>query len=55
MFGGIEPLREFTRLMPDLVPGVSSWRKFRSVEGSDQVLQNSHAVESAVQNATYEN
>ena len=54
MFGGIEPLREFTRLLPDLVPGVSSWRKFRSVEGRDQIL-SSQAVQSAVRKATLEN
>jgi O-antigen/teichoic acid export membrane protein len=54
LFGGIEPLRQFARLIPDLVPGLSSRRKSRSVEGSNQIL-HSHVVESAAQKATYKN
>ena len=54
LFGGIEPLRQFARLIPDLVPGLSSRRKSRSVEGSHQIL-HSHVVESAAQKATYKN
>ena len=54
LFGGLRPLRQIVRLMPDLFPGVSSCRRSRSVEGSEQILSG-HAVGSAVQKATFEN
>jgi O-antigen/teichoic acid export membrane protein len=54
LFGGFEPLHQFVRLVPDLVPGVSSWRRSRSVKGSEQILSG-HVVKPAVQKATFEN
>jgi O-antigen/teichoic acid export membrane protein len=53
LFGGLDPLREFVTLLPDLIPGVSSWRRSRSVKEPARVGSNL-VVESAVQEVTFE-
>jgi O-antigen/teichoic acid export membrane protein len=37
LFGGAEPLGQFVRLLPNLIPGASSWRKSRSVGGLEHL------------------
>jgi len=54
LFGGPEPVRQFARLIPDLIPGVSSWRKSKSVGEPDHLVTRP-IVESAVQQVTFEN
>lgn len=54
LFGGLEPLRQLVRLVPDMLPRVSSWRRSRRIEESEQIVGR-HVGESAVQKATFEN
>ena len=54
LHGGVEPLRQFVQLMPDLLPGISSRRKSRSIEDAGQIASSPN-VKSAVQEITFEN
>jgi len=53
LFGSFEPLRRFWRLVPDLVPGVSSWRHPRSVEKPDYNM-SSASVGPSAQEVTFD-
>ena len=39
IFGSIEPLLQIVRLMPDLLPGIASWRESRSVANPEHIFQ----------------
>jgi len=54
LFGGVEPLRQFVQLMPDLLPGMSSRRKSRSIEETGQIA-GCPVVKTAAQEITFEN
>lgn len=54
LFRGLEPLREFGRLLLDLLPGVSIWRPSRSVEESKHIVI-SPVAEPVVQEAIFDN
>jgi O-antigen/teichoic acid export membrane protein len=47
LFGGLEPLRQFTRLLPDLLPGVSSRIAFRFARKPAHIVGRA-TVDSAV-------
>jgi polysaccharide transporter, PST family len=54
LFGGLEPVRQFIRLLPDLLPGVSAWRRSRSVAEPAYIVE-SPVVGPAAQEVTLEN